>query len=205
MFSNFIYNVQLKFELVPRWIKVLAFSLLILIIIVPGVLTSYFNLSFRVDTKSVAPYISKTQDQYTQDLIVESQELIDSGRHAEAFKNLVTSKNNFSSQYDQTGMARINAKVESLTSYAKDIKISSLYEEKDLTHLDEIFRFTGYVISINTDDLYGTTYTISDTEKQSKDQLEVYGLNSVSVGSKVTFYGVPEFTSVTSPIKVEGY
>lgn len=140
-----------------------------------------------------------------EETLQEADTLIEGEKYAEAFNLLATHRNHFSSEYSKTDMERLETRLIDISQHAQPIEIAQLYESKDLAKQQGLYKFVGMVIEIDNDPMYGVTYTVSNSESRTQEQLEVTGLEDVSVNSQVEFYGVPTFTTVTTPIKVEAY
>lgn len=137
--------------------------------------------------------------------LAESYKLEDEGKASQAFDLLATHYNKFIHEYDKSEQETLERRLTSLSKDAPPITLAELYESKDLVETQPIYTFTGIVSEVDEDAMYGLTHMVSESGERNLQQLEVVGLGDVSVGSKVTFVGVPTFDDVSTPIKVQAF
>lgn len=134
-----------------------------------------------------------------------AEQLKDVGSVAEAFDLLATHRNHFTKEYNKEQMKLLESLLIQMSEEAKDADIKQLYSMKDLVEEQPLYKFTGMVVNVDNDPLYGVTHLVSNNGERTQEQIEVTGLEDISVGSQVEFYGVPRFDSAASPIKVEAF
>lgn len=205
MFNDLMYELRYKYDLVPIRVKKLTMIGLNLAWLVPLIVVASLNFYYVYTVPKSESTPQTIQESSTEELLKSADDASKSGDYGEAFKMLATARNNFPKQFTDSQSTAIREKLRSLTTKAKDATIAALYNQSDLTKLDDIYKFKGYVLGVSIDDMYGVTCTIADSQDAHLKSLEVYGLTDVAVGSTVQFYGVPEFHSVTGPMRVEGF
>lgn len=164
-----------------------------------------FNFYYVYTLPKPDSNVQIVQESAAESLVKSANGAIKSEKYGQAFKLLATARNNFSSQFTDIQLTDITERLKTLTARAKDTTIEELYGLTDLTKLTGIYKFSGYVLDVSVDDMYGITCTIADSEDTGLKSLEVYGMTDIAVGSTIEFYGVPEFYSVTGPMHVEGF
>lgn len=201
-FFDLQYVLGMRYEAIPDRIKY-GFVYIILL-----AWLSICTLIF-IETKNYVPeelpesVVNKVD--VSEETLMEADKLVEEEKYAEAFNLLATHRNHFSSEYTKTDIERLESRLIDISAKAQETDISTLYESKDLSKQQALYKFVGTVLEIDDDPMYGVTYMVSNSETRTQEQLEVTGLNDVSKNSIVEFYGVPTFTSVTSPIKVEAF
>jgi hypothetical protein len=205
LFDNLMYELRYKYDLVSTRIKKLVLIGVTLTWLVPLVIVTLLNFNYIYTLPKAESATYTTQQSSAESLLKAADDVSKSGGYGKAFKMLATARNNFAKQFTDSQLAAIGGKLRSLTAKAKDTTIAALYNQPDLTMLDDIYKFKGYVLEVSVDDMYGVTCTVADSQDTHLKSLEVYGLTDVAVGSTVQFYGVPEFYSVTGPMRVEGF
>lgn len=201
-FYDITYSIKLRLGVITDRTKYIALSFLVVSWLAVCVFMFLQTYNYKGEEHVFA---SVSENTTAVDTLDKTQQLITIGSTAEAFDILATHRNHFASEYTKEQMKIIERRLTSLAEEAGEADISVLYTTKDLIDLQPLYQFTGIVIGVEKDPLYGDTYTVSKDDTRTIEQLEVTGLAEVSVGSQVVFYGVPKFSSVTSPIKVEAY
>lgn len=201
-FFELTYAVGVRYQSIPDRLK---YSVVYLSLAVCLILCAFvFNESRNYKAKELPETIVINTD-VAEETLTKSDLLVEEEKYAEAFNLLATHRNNFSSEYSKSDLERLETRLVDLSANATEGDIAKLYEMKDLTEHLALYKFIGMVVEIDNDPLYGVTYTVSSSGSRTQEQLEVSGLENVSVNSQVEFFGVPTFSSVTSPIKVEAY
>ncbi|MFF2798098.1 hypothetical protein [Lysinibacillus xylanilyticus] len=200
--SDWMYSSKNRFERVSNRTKYSALSFLVVLWLAICGFLFYENYT-QVVPKDTNVAMAKVD--IPTDTLGRAQKLESIGSNAEAFELLATHRNHFADKYDDKQMERLEATLKGLTEGVEDADIAQLYSMKDLVEQQPIYKFTGVVVSVDNDPMYGVTHTVSNNGERTQEQLEVTGLADISVGSQVEFYGVPKFDSVSSPIKVEAY
>lgn len=205
MFTNLMYELRYKYDSISTRVKKLVLLGVNLAWLIPLVVVASLNFHYVYTLPKAESTPQTIQQSSAEELLKSADDATKSGDYGEAFKMLATARNNFAKQFTDSQSTEIGEKLRSLTAKAKDTTIAALYAQADLTKLNDIYKFKGYVLEVSVDDMYGVTCTIADNQDTHLKSLEVYGLTDVAVGSTVQFYGVPEFYSVTGPMRVEGF
>lgn len=195
-------SLGMRYYTIPDWVKAVVVYVFISLLLI---IYTLFYLDAKNYKPKELPESVIVKVDVAEETLLESDKLVEEGKYGEAFNLLATHRNHFSSEYTESDMERLENRLIDLTEYALDADISSLYKSEDLTSPQPLLKFSGVVIEINDDPMYGVTYMVSNNGERSQEQLEVTGLADVSENSIVEFYGVPIFNSVANPIKVEAY
>lgn len=201
-FYDITYSIKLRIGVITDRTKYFALSFLVVSWLAVCAFMFLQTYNYKAEEHAFA---SVSENTTAVDTLEATEDLIKIGSTAEAFELLATHKNHFANEYTKEQLGIIDRRLNSLTEKANEADISVLYTTKDLVDQQPLYKFTGIVISVESDPLYGDTYTVSKDDTRTIEQLEVTGLSETSVGSQVVFYGVPRFDSVTSPIKVEAH
>lgn len=201
-FYDITYSLKLRLGVVTDRTKYFALSFLVVSWLAVCVFMFLQTYNYKAEEHAFA---SVSENTTAVDTLEATQDLITIGSDAEAFELLATHRNHFAHEYTDSQIKIIERRLTALSEEANEADISVLYTTKDLVDQQPLYKFTGIVISVESDPLYGDTYTVSKDDTRTIEQLEVTGLAETTVGSQVVFFGVPRFDSVTSPIKVEAF
>lgn len=196
------YALRLSVERISDKAKYSALSFLVVCWLAVCGVVFYDSYDYKEVEKAVA---SAETFETAKDILEQTDLLIRIGSVAQAFDLLAMHNNHFAEGYSKKDKAAIISSLDNLKSKAEEGNIAALYKSKDLAELQPLCKFTGVVAAVDNDPMYGVTYTVSKDGESKQEQVEVVGLSKKEVGSKVVFYGVPKFTSVANPIKVEAY
>lgn len=199
--NDVFYSTKLSITRMSTKVKVLILVPISLALIIPLAYVYTFSLS-KVPTQPVKVIAKK---ETAIDIIEKAKDMEKDGNPAKVFDFLVTKLNRFSGSYTYKEKLLLRTKIDQMVDTASEQSIYGLYKVKDVTKKYSIYEFTGTVVASNQDSMYGSTINVSETKESSKYQLEVSGLEGYHNGQQVTFYGVPIFTGVDTPIKVEAY
>lgn len=195
-------SLGMRYYTIPDWVKAVAVYVCVSLLLI---IYTLFYLDAKNYKPQELPESVNVKIDVAEETLLESDKLVEEGNYGAAFDLLATHRNHFSSEYSKSDMERLETRLVDLTQHAVDADIEALYASEDLTEQQPLLKFTGIIVEINDDPMYGVTYMVSNNGERSQEQLEVTGLADVSVNSIVEFYGVPTFNSVASPIKVEAY
>lgn len=196
------FAIKMAYERISDRAKLIALSFFIIAWF--SLCTVLFLNNYKYES-DVVDKVAPVKIDLANDTLKKAELLSRVGSTSEAFNLLATHRNNFSKEYSESQMLLLESQLNDLTELAQEGVIADIYAQKDLVEVQPIYKFIGVISEINNDPMYGVTYTVSKDGERTQEQLEVTGLQDVSVGSQVEFFGVPTFDTVASPVKVEAY
>lgn len=200
-FYHLVYSTKTKVEHMSNRTANLLLSFTISLIAIGVGYMVIYSLQPLPETPATAVQKKVT----AKEIVDESKDMITNGNPAESFEYLATQLNRFNQGFSKKEKLLMEIAIDELLDDSYESSIFGLYKLKDLTSKYDVMKFSGVIVASDNDALYGSTSMVAESRAKSKYQLEVTGLNTSKVGKEVTFYGVPKFTGVDTPIKVEAY